>query len=157
MRQLEGKLLGSEAGTAKGKEQPAKYDKARQGANAALASQPKSYNPAADVTEAPAKVRAAVPGGFPYDFWHLGWLQGAAGRLAGRRAGAGRLAWADAGLCWARAQEKKDKKKKAEPVAEPEEEAPAPKKKKAKAADGEANGANGAAVSGGAVLCCCAC
>ncbi|GIL45727.1 hypothetical protein Vafri_2891 [Volvox africanus] len=49
LRQLEGKLLGTEAGTAKGKEQPAKYDKSRQGAVPALVTQPKAYNPDADV------------------------------------------------------------------------------------------------------------
>ncbi|GLI64037.1 hypothetical protein VaNZ11_007194 [Volvox africanus] len=51
LRQLEGKLLGTEAGAAKGKEQPAKYDKSRQGAVPALATQPKAYNPAADVAD----------------------------------------------------------------------------------------------------------
>lgn len=53
LRQLEGKLLSSEAGTSKGKEQPGKYDKARQGATPAIVTQPKAYNPAADVVAAP--------------------------------------------------------------------------------------------------------
>ncbi|KXZ47074.1 hypothetical protein GPECTOR_38g311 [Gonium pectorale] len=52
LRQLEGKLQGTEAGTAKGKEQPAKYDKARQGVTPALATQPKAYNADADVVDA---------------------------------------------------------------------------------------------------------
>ncbi|PNH07983.1 putative nucleolar protein 5-2, partial [Tetrabaena socialis] len=55
LRQLEGKLLGSEAGASRGKEQPAKYDKTRQGPTPAVATQPKAYNPAADVVAAPAE------------------------------------------------------------------------------------------------------
>eukprot|EP00198_Chlamydomonas_reinhardtii_P001017 XP_001690352.1 nucleolar protein, component of C/D snoRNPs [Chlamydomonas reinhardtii] len=56
LRQLEGKLLGTEAGNSKGKEQPAKYDKARQGATPALATAPKAYNADAD---APAEKKVS--------------------------------------------------------------------------------------------------
>lgn len=49
LRQLEGRVLAVESGKPRGKEQPAKYDPQRQGANPALLTQPKAYNPAADV------------------------------------------------------------------------------------------------------------
>ncbi len=63
LRQLEGKMLGSEAGTAKGKEQPAKYDKTKQ-AGAAIASVPKAYNADADApAAAEKKVGGAERGG----------------------------------------------------------------------------------------------
>lgn len=59
-------MLGGESGRATGKEQPAKYDKSRQGATPALASAPKAYNADADVamTDASAdkKVRLVVWG-----------------------------------------------------------------------------------------------
>jgi hypothetical protein len=51
LRQLEGRQLGSEAAKPRGVAQPQKYDAARQsGASAALLTQPKTYNPDADVT-----------------------------------------------------------------------------------------------------------
>ena len=57
MRQLEGRQLAVEGAKPKGKEQPAKYDKTKQGgANGALAAVPKAYNADADV---PAAVEAA--------------------------------------------------------------------------------------------------
>ena len=49
MRQLEGKVLATEGAKPRGKEQPAKYDKTKQGAAPALASQAKAYNADADV------------------------------------------------------------------------------------------------------------
>ena len=49
MRQLEGKVLATEGAKPKGKEQPAKYDKTKQGAATALATQTKAYNTDADV------------------------------------------------------------------------------------------------------------
>lgn len=54
LRQLEGKVLGGEAGRSAGKEQPGKYDKSRQSATPALASAPKAYNADADVAMAEA-------------------------------------------------------------------------------------------------------
>lgn len=49
MRQLEGKVLATEGAKPRGKEQPAKYDKTKQGAAPALATQAKAYNADADV------------------------------------------------------------------------------------------------------------
>ena len=61
MRQLEGKLLGTESAKPRGKAEPQKYDKARQAPAAALLTETKTYNPDADVTadagkEEPPKV-----------------------------------------------------------------------------------------------------
>ena len=61
MRQLEGKLLGTESAKPRGKAEPQKYDQARQGPAAALLTETKAYNPDADVTadagkEEPPKV-----------------------------------------------------------------------------------------------------
>ena len=51
LRQLEGKMLASGSGVARGKAGAPKYDAQRQGAaGAALLSQPKAYNADADVT-----------------------------------------------------------------------------------------------------------
>lgn len=51
LRQLEGKMLASDSGVARGKPEIARYDPARQGAaGAALLTAPKAYNPDADVT-----------------------------------------------------------------------------------------------------------
>ncbi|KAG2501148.1 hypothetical protein HYH03_000963 [Edaphochlamys debaryana] len=118
LRQLEGKLLGSEAGAVKGKEQPAKYDKARQGAQPALATQPKAYNADADVTDGAAKKE----------------------KKEKKKKAEEEPAEEEAPKA-----EKKEKKKKAKAEAEEApaeaEEAPKKKKKKADAAeDGEANG-----------------
>lgn len=55
LRQLEGKLLGSESAQPRGKAEPQKYDSARQGAAGALLSAPKAYNADADVVMEPAK------------------------------------------------------------------------------------------------------
>ncbi|MEW5302737.1 MAG: hypothetical protein WDW38_004153 [Sanguina aurantia] len=52
LRQLEGRMLASESGAPRGKEQPAKYDAGKQAANGALASAPKAYNTAADAVPA---------------------------------------------------------------------------------------------------------
>lgn len=62
LRQLEGKLLGTESAKPRGQAEPQKYDKARQGPAAALLTETKAYNPDADVTadagkEEPPKVR----------------------------------------------------------------------------------------------------
>ncbi|EFJ52329.1 hypothetical protein VOLCADRAFT_102990 [Volvox carteri f. nagariensis] len=112
LRQLEGKLLGSEAGTSKGKEQPAKYDKSRQGATPTMATQPKAYNPDSDVINGtPAekkekkekKKKAEEEAPAPED-------------------------------------EQPKKKKKAAALESPAVAEEQPKKKKAKVADGEANG-----------------
>lgn len=77
LRQLEGKLLGSEAGTAKGKDQPAKYDKTKQ-AGAAIASVPKAYNADAD---APAAAEKKVGGAQRRPAAHLGFDSVAYGSL----------------------------------------------------------------------------
>ncbi len=58
MRQLEGRQLADEGAKPKGKEQPAKYDKAKQG-NGVLSEVPNAYNAAADAP-APAKVRSGL-------------------------------------------------------------------------------------------------
>ncbi|KAK9839891.1 hypothetical protein WJX74_003108 [Apatococcus lobatus] len=50
LRQLEGKLLATESAKPRGKAEPQKYDKARQGPAAALLTETKAYNPDADVT-----------------------------------------------------------------------------------------------------------
>ena len=51
LRQLEGKMLASDSGVARGKADIARYDPSRQGAaGAALLTAPKAYNPDADVT-----------------------------------------------------------------------------------------------------------
>lgn len=51
LRQLEGKMLASDSGVARGKAEIARYDPSRQGAaSAALLTAPKAYNPDADVT-----------------------------------------------------------------------------------------------------------
>lgn len=55
LRQLEGKLLGSESAQPRGKAEPQKYDSARQGTAGALLSAPKAYNADADVVMEPAK------------------------------------------------------------------------------------------------------
>lgn len=55
LRQLEGKLLGSESAQPRGKAEPQKYDSARQGAAGALLTAPKAYNTDADVAMEPAK------------------------------------------------------------------------------------------------------
>jgi nucleolar protein 58 len=60
LRQLEGKVLGAEAGKSTGKEQPGKYDKARQGATPALATAPKAYNADADVAMTDASEKKKV-------------------------------------------------------------------------------------------------
>ena len=62
LRQLEGKLLGTESAKPRGQAEPQKYDKARQGPAAALLTETKAYNPDADVTadtgkEEPPKVK----------------------------------------------------------------------------------------------------
>ncbi|DBA92194.1 hypothetical protein WJX77_003846 [Trebouxia sp. C0004] len=56
LRQLEGKLLGSEAAQPRGKAEPQKYDAGRQGASGALLTAPKTYNADADVVMEPAKL-----------------------------------------------------------------------------------------------------
>ena len=48
LRQLEGKLLATEGAKPKGKEQPGKYDKSKQGAAAGVATQARAYNADAD-------------------------------------------------------------------------------------------------------------
>ncbi len=58
MRQLEGKVLATDGAKPKGKEQPAKYDKAKQGTT--LATQPKAYNADADVASGDAKEEKKV-------------------------------------------------------------------------------------------------
>jgi len=55
LRQLEGKLLGSESAQPRGKAEPQKYDAGRQGASGALLTAPKTYNADADVVMEPAK------------------------------------------------------------------------------------------------------
>ena len=55
LRQLEGKLLGSESAQPRGKAEPQKYDAGRQGASGALLTAPKAYNADADVVMEPAK------------------------------------------------------------------------------------------------------
>lgn len=60
LRQLEGKVLGGEAGKSTGKEQPAKYDKTKQGSTPGLASAAKSYNADADVAMADASEKKKV-------------------------------------------------------------------------------------------------
>ena len=51
LRQLEGKMLASDSGAARGKADIARYDPSRQGAaGAALLTAPKAYNTDADVT-----------------------------------------------------------------------------------------------------------
>ena len=55
LRQLEGKLLGSESAQPRGKAEPQKYDAARQGPAGALLTAPKAYNADADVVIEPAK------------------------------------------------------------------------------------------------------
>ena len=58
LRQLEGKMLASGSGVARGKPGPPKYDPARQGAaGAALLTQPKAYNADADVTTDAGKAK----------------------------------------------------------------------------------------------------
>ena len=58
LRQLEGKMLASGSGVARGKPGPPKYDPARQGAaGAALLTQPKAYNADADVTADAGKAK----------------------------------------------------------------------------------------------------
>ena len=60
LRQLEGKLLGSESAQPRGKAEPQKYDAARQGPSGALMTAPKAYNPDADVVMEPAKPEKKV-------------------------------------------------------------------------------------------------
>ena len=55
LRQLEGKLLGSESAQPRGKAEPQKYDAARQGTAGALLTAPKAYNADTDVVMEPAK------------------------------------------------------------------------------------------------------
>lgn len=55
LRQLEGKLLGSESAQPRGKAEPQKYDALRQGPSGALLTAPKSYNADADIVMEPAK------------------------------------------------------------------------------------------------------
>ncbi|KAL3156979.1 Nucleolar protein 58 [Trebouxia sp. C0009 RCD-2024] len=55
LRQLEGKLLGSESAQPRGKAEPQKYDAARQGPSGALLTAPQAYNADADVVMEPAK------------------------------------------------------------------------------------------------------
>ena len=58
LRQLEGKMLASGSGVARGKAGAPKYDPARQGAvGAALLTQPKAYNADADVTADAGKAK----------------------------------------------------------------------------------------------------
>ena len=61
MRQLEGKVLASEGAKPKGKEQPQKYDKNKQGGTG-LAATAQAYNADADVVmeDGPKKVRGWV-------------------------------------------------------------------------------------------------
>ena len=56
-RQLEGRELGSAAGQSRGKPDLQRYDRDRQGANPALVTMLKAYNPDADIT---ADVRSDV-------------------------------------------------------------------------------------------------
>jgi len=60
LRQLEGKLLGSESAQPRGKAEPQKYDAGRQGASGALLTAPKTYNADADVVMEPAKPEKKV-------------------------------------------------------------------------------------------------
>jgi len=60
LRQLEGKLLGSESAQPRGKAEPQKYDAGRQGASGALPTAPKAYNADADVVMEPAKPEKKV-------------------------------------------------------------------------------------------------
>lgn len=60
LRQLEGKLLGSESAQPRGKAEPQKYDAARQGASGALLTAPQAYNADADVAMEPAKPEKKV-------------------------------------------------------------------------------------------------
>jgi len=60
LRQLEGKLLGSESAQPRGKAEPQKYDAGRQGASGALLTAPKAYNADADVVMEPAKPEKKV-------------------------------------------------------------------------------------------------
>jgi nucleolar protein 58 len=50
LRQLEGKMLGSESAQPKGKAEPQKYDPARQIGTGAMLATAKAYNPDADIT-----------------------------------------------------------------------------------------------------------
>lgn len=61
MRQLEGRQLAAEGGKPRGKEQPAKYDKTKQGgANGALPAVPKAYNADADAPKAEEKKKVGA-------------------------------------------------------------------------------------------------
>ncbi len=66
LRQLEGKLLGSESAQPRGKAEPQKYDAARQGPSGALLTAPKAYNADADVVMEPAKPEKKVNTGLSF-------------------------------------------------------------------------------------------
>ena len=83
MRQLEGKVLATEGAKPRGKEQPAKYDKTKQGAAPALASQAKAYNADADVaTESKEDKKKKVCMCWKQQAFHLAVSDGA--RLCGK-------------------------------------------------------------------------
>ena len=62
LRQLEGRLMASEAAAPRGKPDAPRYDPQRQGpAGAALLAQPRTYNPNADVTADASAASAKKP------------------------------------------------------------------------------------------------
>ncbi|GIL71940.1 hypothetical protein Vretimale_609 [Volvox reticuliferus] len=132
LRQLEGKLLGSEAGIAKGKEQPVKYDKSRQGPVPALVTQPKAYNPDADVANV---ADGALVGKKDKKEKKKTTVAEAPAPEEEKPKKKAKIAVEEVPV--AEGEKAKKKKKAAQEQAEEEEE---PKKKKAKVADGEANG-----------------
>lgn len=69
LRQLEGKQLATDSAKPRGLPGAEKYDSARQGAAAALLSQPKAYNADADVTADAGKKKKKVGWGWGGVAW----------------------------------------------------------------------------------------